>query len=120
MEIQLEQNANHSIASVIDDSHIKLENGDIKEIPCYINNLQIKTDLKFSFDTMIYDDLIAVLDKDTTILIIGLNKPAFLDEKLRLKLQQKSIAVEVMNTNSACHAFNVLLSELRMVGLLLL
>ena len=119
MEIQLEQNAINGITSVLDTQRIQLANNTIQTIPCYIDNSQIITELSFSFETMTINDLNNVIGS-ITLLIIGLNSPMFLDDKLRVALHKKNIGVEVMNIHSASHAFNVLLSESRQVGLLLL
>lgn len=119
MEIQLEQTANNGIASVLDAQRVQLENNTILSIPCYIDKSQIMENLGFSFKTMVMDDVTNVLGR-ISLLIIGLNSPVFLDDKLRIALHKKKIGVEVMNIHSASHAFNVLLSESRQVGLLLL
>lgn len=118
MEIQLEQNVNNSIVSILDTNSIKLANNTIQTIPCYIDDSNI-IGLDFSFETMAMNDLENILGS-VTLLIIGLNSPMFLDDKLRVALHKKNIGVEVMNTHSASHAFNVLLGESRQVGLLLL
>lgn len=58
---------------------------------------------------------------DIRLLIIGTGATArFLDPKQQVAIQQMGIGVESMNTESACHSFNLLLSDARLVGLLLL
>ena len=86
---------------------------------CLIFLVMPFTELNFSFETMTINDLESILGS-ITLLIIGLNLPILLEDKLRVALHKKNIGVEVMNTHSASHAFNVLLSESRQVGLLLL
>ncbi|TEU22052.1 MAG: hypothetical protein E3I13_02765, partial [Gammaproteobacteria bacterium] len=44
----------------------------------------------------------------------------FLHPKQQVAIQQMGIGVESMNNESACRSFNLLLSDVRRVGLLLL
>jgi uncharacterized protein len=54
-------------------------------------------------------------------LIIGTgNSPKFLSPKQQIELSEFGLGVECMNNSSACSSFNLLLGDLRKVGLLLL
>lgn len=58
---------------------------------------------------------------DINILIIGTGEYShFLNPRQQVALQQMGIGVESMNSESACCSFNLLLSDARLVGLLLL
>lgn len=58
---------------------------------------------------------------DIDILIIGTGEYSqFLNPLQQVALQQMNISVESMNSESACRCFNLLLSDARLVGLLLL
>ncbi|MDC9714386.1 MAG: Mth938-like domain-containing protein [Gammaproteobacteria bacterium] len=58
---------------------------------------------------------------DIKLLIIGTGKIGkFLNPQQQVALQQMGIGVESMNNESACRSFNLLLSDARLVGLLLL
>ncbi|SFV63879.1 hypothetical protein MNB_SUP05-5-953 [hydrothermal vent metagenome] len=116
----LEKNDNHSVISVLDSQKIKLQNNQLISTPCFINAKKIITDISFDFQSMSIEKLNSLIDEPKTILLIGLSKLLFIDEKLKQQLYQKNIAVEVMQTKHACHGFNILLSEMRPVGLLLL
>jgi uncharacterized protein len=55
------------------------------------------------------------------LLIIGTGDSSkFLHPKQIVEIQQMGVAVECMNNESACHSFNLLLSDSRLVGLLVL
>jgi len=55
------------------------------------------------------------------LLIIGTGKHSkFLSPKQQVSLSELGLGVESMNNVSACSSFNLLLSDLRPVGLLIL
>jgi uncharacterized protein len=91
-------------------------------MPCFISN-------QFFCETDISD--LSELDKialfplvnkdDVDILIIGTGKmPKFLSGKKQVEIAQMGVGIESMNNDSACRSFNLLLSDARKVGLLLL
>ncbi len=90
--------------------------------PCFISpkyHIQIPCLTLDKLDKM---TLFPLSSKDNIdILIIGTGKNSqFLNPQQQIALQQMSIGVESMNNESACHSFNLLLSDARLVGLLLL
>ena len=62
------------------------------------------------------------LSKDPLdLLIIGTGKiPIFLSPKQQVEISEFGLGVECMNNSSACSSFNLLLGDLRKVGLLVL
>ena len=58
---------------------------------------------------------------NVTMLIIGTgDKHIFLPAKQQVAIQSLGISVETMSNQKACHCYNLLLSDRRLVGLLLL
>lgn len=120
MEFNQQEVRQNSIISV-DNSAIKLAHTLLKT-PCFIST-------NYHTETKIND--LSLLDKPTlfplsnqdniNVLIIGTGSNAqFLSPKQQIDIQQMGIGVETMNTKSACRSFNLLLSDMRLVGLLLL
>ncbi len=120
MEFNQQESEQNSIVSV-DDCQIKLTHITLKT-PCFISP---------SHSTEIEITDLEQLDKaslfplssqdDIDILIIGTGKMTqFLHPKQQIAIQQMGIGVESMNNESACRSFNLLLTDARRVGLLLL
>lgn len=120
MEFNQQESEQNSIVSV-DDSQVKLAHCVLK-IPCFISS---------SYSSEIEITNLEALDKaslfplssqdDIDILIIGTGKATqFLHPMQQVAIQQMGIGVESMNNESACRSFNLLLSDVRRVGLLLL
>ena len=66
--------------------------------------------------------LFPLLSKESIdLLIIGTgSSPVFLSPKQQMSLSEINLGVECMNNTSACSSFNLLLGDLRKVGLLIL
>ncbi|CAC9494156.1 hypothetical protein [uncultured Gammaproteobacteria bacterium] len=120
MEFNQQDNNRNSIVSIENDmvtlSHTTLST------PCFISP---------KYHTQTPDLILERLDKialfplsskdDIDILIIGTGEYSqFLNPLQQVALQQMNIGVESMNSESACRCFNLLLSDARLVGLLLL
>ncbi|MDG2394909.1 Mth938-like domain-containing protein [Candidatus Thioglobus sp.] len=120
MEFNQQDNNQNSIIS-IENSLVQLNNIQLKT-PCFISK---------SFSTEVEITNIADINKaalfpltsqdDVDILIIGTGKlPRFLTGKQQVDIQQMGVNTESMNSESACRSFNLLLSDVRNVALLLL
>ena len=120
MEFNQQENNQNSIVSV-DDTAVTLSHTTLNT-PCFISpNYYTQTpDITLEkLDKMLLFPLSSKDDID--ILIIGTGKYSqFLSQQQQVALQQMNIAVESMNSESACRSFNLLLSDARLVGLLLL
>lgn len=120
MEFNQQDNQQNSIISA-DNKTITLSHTSLST-PCFIST---------NYHTSIPDITLEQLDKitlfplsskdDIDILIIGTGTIGrFLDQKQQIAIQQMGIGVESMSSESACRSFNLLLSDVRLVGLLLL
>ncbi|MBE8189480.1 MAG: hypothetical protein HAW58_01100 [Candidatus Thioglobus sp.] len=120
MEFNQQAASKNSIISV-DNLGVKLANSTLKT-PCFISP-NYQTELEIS--------ALSALDKITLfplsqpdnidILIIGTGaKIEFLSAEQQVAISQMGLGVETMNSESACRSFNLLLSDKRLVGLLLL
>lgn len=120
MEFNQQDNSQNSIISV-SDKKIVLSHTTLS-VPCFIST---------NHCTIIPDITLEQLNKtllfplsykdDIDILIVGTGAIGrFLDPKQQVAIQQMGIGVESMATASACRSFNLLLSDVRRVGLLLL
>lgn len=120
MEFTQQQASQNSIIST-DGSCVKLAHTTL-ECPCFISpNYHAKTTItelakldKISLFPLSMQD-------DIDLLIIGTGDTSqFLHPKQYAAIVQMGIGVETMNNRSACRSFNLLLSDARRVGLLLL
>ena len=116
-----QQNANTNTIISIDDysvslSHVKLKN------PCFISASLSKEISSLEINEIGKELLFPLIIKDSVdILIIGTgNAPKFLSPKQQMELSNMGLGVECMNNTSACSSFNLLLGDLRKVGLLLI
>jgi len=120
MEFNQQESEQNSIVSV-NDSQIKLAHTTLNT-PCFISP---------SYSSEIEITSLEQLDKtslfplssqdDIDLLIIGTGDiTQFLHPKQQVAIQQMGVGVESMNNESACRSFNLLLSDVRRVGLLLL
>ena len=116
-----QQNANNNTIISVGESSISLSHEKLNR-PCFIsatttNQLTINdiTEIDKEF-------LFPLLTKDSVdLLIIGTgNSPKFLTPKQQIELSSIGLNVECMNNTSACSSFNLLLGDLRKVGLLLI
>ena len=120
MEFNQQESEHNSIISV-DNSQVKLIHCVLKT-PCFISpsySVEIKATNIESLDKALLFPLSSKDDID--ILIIGTGEMTqFLHPKQQIAIQQMGIGVESMNNESACRSFNLLLTDARRVGLLLL
>lgn len=62
------------------------------------------------------DHIRQILELDPEIVLIGTgNHQVFLDPEMLMHFYQRSVGVETMTTQAACHTFNLLVSENRNV-----
>ncbi len=116
-----QQNANQNSVLSVDDLSVSLSHTKLKT-PCFISanrsdELSISSiteiDKKFLFELSTKDPL--------DLLIIGTGEiPIFLSPKQQVAISEFGLGVECMNNSSACSSFNLLLGDLRKVGLLVL
>ena len=97
-------------------SHIRLN------IPCFISSKKVEEVSISSLEEISKESLFPFLSrKSLDLLIIGTGKHSkFLSPKQQVSLSELGLSVECMNNVSACSSFNLLLSDLRHVGLLIL
>ncbi|MBE29500.1 hypothetical protein CL646_05495 [bacterium] len=116
-----QQNANTNTIISIDElsvslSHVKLNR------PCFITSSSSKevsiSDLKDINNEFLFP---LITPDSVNLLIIGTgDSPKFLTPKQQIELSNMGLGVECMNNASACSSFNLLLGDLRKVGLLLI
>ena len=120
MEFNQQEVNQNSIVSV-DVSQVKLAHTTLK-IPCFISPnycVEIEISALNQLDKLSLFPLSS--QDDINLLIIGTaNSGQFLHPTQQIAIQQMGIGVESMNRESACRSFNLLLSDARLVGLLLL
>lgn len=116
-----EQEANLNSIVSLEEKKVILSHTQLST-PCYISksfhtNIQIKTTGDINPES-----IFPLLNQDDiNLLIVGTGaKPVFLSAKQTIALQQIGLGVETMNSPSACRSFNLLLSDARPVGILLL
>ena len=116
-----QQNASKNSVISMDDSSISLSHMRL-QTPCFISANKSQ-EISISTITEINKELLFELSlKDPLdLLIIGTGKkPIFLSPKQQVELSEIGIGVECMNNSSASSSFNLLLCDLRKVGLLIL
>ena len=116
-----QQNANQNSVLSVDDLSVSLSHTKLK-MPCFISANR-SDELSISSVTEIDKEFLFELStKDPLdLLIIGTGKiPIFLSPKQQVVISEFGLGVECMNNSSACSSFNLLLSDLRKVGLLVL
>ena len=116
-----QQNANNNTIISVGESSISLSHEKLNR-PCFIS---ARTTNEVSINDITEIDkefLFPLLTKDSVdLLIIGTgNSPKFLTPKQQIELSSIGLGVECMNNTSACSSFNLLLGDLRKVGLLLI
>ncbi len=120
MEFNQQDNSQNSIIS-IENNLVQLNNIQLKT-PCFISK-NFSTEVEITNISDINKATLFPLTSqdDVDILIIGTGKlPRFLTGKQQVDIQQMGVNTESMNSESACRSFNLLLSDVRNVGLLLL
>ena len=116
-----QQSSNQNTIISIDESTIKLSHIQVK-IPCFISSKKVKELSISSLEEISKEALFPLLSQESLdLLIIGTGKKSkFLSPKQQVSLSELGLSVECMSNISACSSFNLLLSDLRPVGLLIL
>ena len=116
-----EQRANQNTVISIDESSIKLSHIRLN-IPCFISSKKAEEVSISSVEEISKENLFPFLIQESLeLLIIGTGKYSiFLSPKQQVSLSKLGISVECMNNVSACSSFNLLLSDKRPAGLLIL
>ena len=116
---QQEPNLNSVIS--IDEYSITLSHICLN-IPCFISSKNVEEVSISSLEEISKETLFPLLSqKSLDLLIIGTGKHSkFLSPKQQISLSELGLGVECMNNISACSSFNLMLSDLRTVGLLIL
>ncbi len=120
MEFSQQDYNKNSIIS-IEIGAVRLSDIQLKT-PCFISkNFSTEVDIH-QLDEINKISLFPLTNQDEIdILIIGTGTmPKFLSGKQQVEIQQMGINTECMNSESACRSFNLLLSDIRNIGLLLL
>lgn len=120
MEFTQQQTSQNSIVSM-DELCVKLAHDTLK-YPCFISpnyHTQVSMTNLSQLDKTILFPLSTQDDIDLLIIGTGISSQ-FLHPKQYADITQMGFGVETMNNRSACHSFNLLLSDVRRVGLLLL
>ena len=117
----IEQSANQNTVISIDEFIITLSHTQLK-IPCFISSKKVDEVSLSSLEEISKETLFPLLNQESLdLLIIGTGKNSkFLSPKQQVSLSELGLSVECMNNVSACSSFNLLLSDLRNVGLLIL
>ncbi|SMM99010.1 Membrane protein [uncultured Candidatus Thioglobus sp.] len=120
MEFNQQDNQKNSIISVTDDTVI-LAHTTLK-IPCFISTNHCLETPDLTMDSLDKMALFPLSSKDDIdILLIGTGATGkFLNPQQQVAIQQMGIGLESMSSESACRSFNLLLADVRLVGLLLL
>jgi len=116
-----QQNANQNTIISYDDLTITLSHSKLNR-PCFISSNESKELSTLNIAEIDKEFLFPLLSKESIdLLIIGTgNSPVFLSPKQQMSLSEIGLGVECMNNTSACSSFNLLLGDLRKVGLLIL
>ena len=116
-----QQKANTNTIISTDESSVTISHAKLNR-PCFISaNNSREVSIK-NLDEVGKEFLFPLVTKDSIdLLIIGTgNSTKFLSPKQQFELSEFGLGVECMNNSSACSSFNLLLGDLRKVGLLLL
>jgi len=116
-----QQSPNQNTIISVDESTITLSHVQLK-IPCFISSKKVEEVSISSLEEVSKEGLFPLLGQELLdLLIIGTGKKSkFLSPKQLVSLSELGLGVECMNNESACSSFNLLLSDLRPVGLLIL
>ncbi|SFV87304.1 Membrane protein [hydrothermal vent metagenome] len=120
MEFNQQDNQQNSIISV-DKGEITLLHASLST-PCFISTNYYASAIDMTLEQLNKMTLFPLSSKDDIdILLVGTGANSrFLDPKQQVAIQQMGIGIESMSTESACRSFNLLLCDVRRVGLLLL
>jgi len=116
-----QQSPNQNTVISINKSTITLSHTQLK-IPCFISSKKTEEVSISSLEDISKETLFPILSQESLeLLIIGTGiHSQFLSPKQQVSLSELGLGVESMNNVSACSSFNLLLSDLRPVGLLIL
>ena len=116
-----QQSPNQNTIISIDESTITLSHIQLN-IPCFISSKKAEEVSISSLEEINKEVVFPLLrDESLDLLIIGTGKISkFLSPKQQISLSELGLGLECMNNVSACSSFNLLLSDLRPVGLLIL
>jgi len=116
-----QQNANQNTIISFDDLTITLSHSKLN-LPCFISQNESMELSALKITEVDKEFLFPLLSKESIdLLIIGTgSSPVFLSPKQQMSLSEIGLGVECMNNTSACSSFNLLLGDLRKVGLLIL
>ena len=116
-----QQNANQNTVISFDDLTITLSHSKLN-LPCFISSNESRELSATAITEVNKEFLFPLLAKESIdLLIIGTgSSPVFLSPKQQMSLSEINLGVECMNNTSACSSFNLLLGDLRKVGLLIL
>ena len=116
-----QQNAHQNTIISFDNLTITLAHSKLNS-PCFISSNESKELSAIKITEINKELLFPLLSKESIdLLIIGTgNSPVFLSPKQQISLSEIGLGVECMNNVSACSSFNLLLGDLRKVGLLIL
>ncbi len=116
-----QQSPNQNTVISIDESTISISNIQL-EIHCFISSKKAEEVSISSLEDISKETLFPILSQESLeLLIIGTGiHSKFLSPKQQVSLSELGLGVESMNNVSACSSFNLLLSDLRPVGLLIL
>ena len=116
-----QQEVNYNSIVSHDESSVTLSATKLKK-PCFIspkNNKELTIQSLAEIDKEFIFRL--TCDEPLDLVIIGTGeKVIFLSAKQQVDIRELGIGTECMNNNSACSSFNLLLSDARAVGLLIL
>ncbi len=94
--------------------------GKIYTTPVLINEQRIETVPYSDFGEIDLPALESLIPEQVEVFLIGTgDKHLMLDPKVVHKINQKGIAIEVMSSRNACHTFQVLMYEKRIVSAIL-
>tara|TARA_B100001079_G_C16295645_1_gene463003 strand:- start:174 stop:536 length:363 start_codon:yes stop_codon:yes gene_type:complete len=120
VEFNQQENNQNSIISV-ENNTVRLAHTKLNT-PCFISsNYFCEVDIN-SLDDISKTSLFPLANKDNiNLLIIGTGTTSkFLHPKQQVLIQQMGVGTETMNSEAACRSFNLLLSDARPVGIVLL
>ena len=116
-----QQNANINTIISLDESSLSLSHVKLNK-PCFISSTSFKEISISNIKDISSEFLFPLISMDSVnLLIIGTgHSPIFLSPKQQIELSNIGLGFECMNNASACSSFNLLLGDLRKVGLILI
>ena len=119
MDLSQENSEQNSIISY-SENDASIQSGKLG-FPCFISKSFSATLDFHSIDLIEKNDIFPLITKDQVkIIIIGTSQSSFLKPEKILLFNELGLGVELMNVDAACRSFNLLLSDKRSVGLLII